>query len=305
MKKKDILNKYNNDLKLLNKYNHHYFNLDTSLVSDRDYDKLKNQLLDLEKKYPNFKKKRSVSSIIGAPLTKKFQKFKHSKPMLSLSNTFDKGGMIDFVGKISNFLNIKDSNFNFSSELKIDGISASLTYENGLLKKGLSRGDGIIGEDILENLKTIQDIPKKISVKKDFPKLIEIRGEVYISKKDFEKLKNKFANPRNAAGGSLRQKDYKETKKIPLKFFAYGLGEVEPMLFKNQSEFLSELKSWGFRVNPYNKVVKTIDEIETQHKSIELIRSSIDYDIDGVVYKIDDLNLQKRLGNTSNSCGKN
>ncbi len=303
MKNKDILLNYKKDLDLLKKYNHNYFNLDSPLVSDKEYDILKIKLISLERKFPFLKKEGSVLNNIGAPVTKKFKKIEHSQPMLSLSNTFDKDGMSDFISKISNYLNIKKSEFNFSSELKIDGISASLTYENGLLKKGLSRGDGFIGEDILENLKTISDIPKKISndKKKDLPELIEIRGEVYIGKKDFDKLKNKFANPRNAAGGSLRQKDYKETKKIPLKFFAYGLGEIRPLNFKTQSEFLNNLKFWGFKVNPHNKVVKNLNDIELQHKNIEAIRSSLDYDIDGIVYKIDEFDLQKRLGSTSNS----
>ena len=208
--------------------------------------------------------------------------------------------MEDFISKISNYLNIKNKNFDFSSELKIDGISASLTYEDGVLIKGLSRGDGIIGEDILENLKTISQIPRKIN-DIDLPKLLEIRGEVYLGKKDFKKLKKNFANPRNAAGGSLRQKDPKETKKIPLKFFAYGFGIINPMIYKTQSAFISKLKKWGFNVNPYNILVNGIDEIEKHHKNIESLRSSLDYDIDGIVFKINDLNLQKRLGNTSNS----
>ena len=153
-------------------------------------------------------------------------------PMLSLSNTFNSEGMKDFINKIANYLNTKNINFDFSSELKIDGISASLTYENGLLIKGLSRGDGVTGEDILENLKTIKEVPKKIS-DNNIPHILEIRGEVYIGKKDFRSLKKDFANPRNAAGGSLRQKDPKETKKIPLKFFAYGFGVIEPMIYKS------------------------------------------------------------------------
>ena len=194
--------------------------------------------------------------------------------MLSLSNTFNAEGMEDFISKISNYLNIKNKNFDFSSELKIDGISASLTYEDGILIKGLSRGDGIIGEDILENLKTINQIPKKIA-DINLPKLLEIRGEVYLGKKDFKKLKKNFANPRNAAGGSLRQKDPKETKKIPLKFFAYGFGIINPMIYKTQSEFISKLKEWGFNVNPYNILVNGIHEIEKHHKNIESLRSTL------------------------------
>ncbi len=300
MKKQDIQKKYNKQKKLLLKYNHHYFNLDSPIISDAKYDQIKNEILKLERDFTYLKTNQSIEDQVGAPLTKKFKKIKHSKPMLSLSNTFNSEGMKDFISKISNYLNIKKKNFNFSSELKIDGISASLTYEKGILVKGLSRGDGVTGEDILENLKTINEIPKKIS-DTNLPKILEVRGEVYIGKKDFTKLKKNFANPRNAAGGSLRQKDPKETKKIPLKFFAYGFGVINPMVYTTQFEFISKLKKWGFNVNPYNKLLNGIEEVEQHHKKMESIRSTLDYDIDGIVYKIDDLNLQKRLGNTSNS----
>ena len=220
--------------------------------------------------------------------------------MLSLSNAFNTGDMQDFISKVNNFLNNKTKKIEFSSELKIDGISASLTYENGVLVKGLSRGNGIMGEDILQNLKTINSIPKKIKGK-DIPRILEVRGEVYIGKKDFETIKDNFANPRNAAGGSLRQKNSLETAKIPLKYFSYGFGVIEPMFFKTQSEFLNQIKAWGFSVNPYNKVVVGLKEIETQHKLIEELRSSLDFDIDGIVYKVNDLEFQFRLGNTSSS----
>ena len=186
-----------------------------------------------------------LSKIVGASPTNKFKKIKHLSPMLSLSNVFNKENMEDFIKKVNNFLNINDKNIELISEPKIDGISASLIYRNGLLEKGLSRGDGVIGEDILENLKTIKDIPKKI-LSKNIPNLIELRCEIYIGKKDFTKIKDKFANPRNAAGGSLRQKDPKDTSKIPLKYFAYGFGSIEPMNFLTQSDFLKVLKSWGF-----------------------------------------------------------
>ncbi len=300
MKRKDLENKYNKQKKLLLKYNHHYFNLDSPIISDAKYDQIKDEIIKLENDFPHLIGKKSIQDQIGAPITKKFKKIKHSIPMLSLSNTFDSKGMEDFINKVANYLNEKNKNFNFSSELKIDGISASLTYKDGILIKGLSRGDGKTGEDILENLKTIKDIPKKI-IDNYLPKTIEVRGEVYIGKKDFTKLQKNFANPRNAAGGSLRQKDPRETKKIPLRFFAYGFGVINPMTFQKQSEFISKLKKWGFNVNPHNNLVKGIEEIEKHHKKIESIRSSLDYDIDGIVYKIDDLSLQKRLGNTSNS----
>jgi len=300
MKRQSILKDYNKQKKKLLKYNHHYFNLDSPLVSDSKYDQIKKEIIKMEQDFSYLKKEKSIQDLIGAPVTKKFRKIKHSKPMLSLSNTFNADGMEDFISKVSNYLNIKNKDFKFSSELKIDGISASLVYEKGVLTKGLSRGDGITGEDILENLKTIMDIPKKIS-DINLPKILEVRGEVYIGKKDFKKIKKNFANPRNAAGGSLRQKNPKETKKIPLKFFAYGFGNISPMIYKTQSEFISNLKKWGFTVNPYNALVLGIEEIEKHHKKIESLRSSLDYDIDGIVYKIDDLNLQKRLGNTSSS----
>ena len=220
--------------------------------------------------------------------------------MLSLANAFNQDDMKDFLKKIKNFLNIKNTQLEILSEVKIDGISATLIYEKGFLKKGLSRGDGVTGEDILDNLKTISNIPTRI-MSKDIPELLEIRCEIFISKKDFSKIQHKFANPRNAAGGSLRQKDPNQTSKIPLKYFAYGFGAVEPMVFKKQSDFLDKIKQWGFVINPLSKVVTGVEEIQKEHNNIDSIRSSLDYDIDGLVYKINDLKLQRRLGNTSNS----
>jgi len=291
---------YKKKINLLKKHNKLYFNNDRPIISDSEYDSLKQEIINLEKKNNFLKKLNLNKKIVGSPPSNKFKKIKHLKPMLSLSNAFDKNDMMDFVSKISNFLSIKDKKIEFSSEPKIDGISATLIYENGVLTKGLSRGDGVTGEDILENLKTISEIPKKIKGN-DVPSLFEIRGEIYIGKKDFNNIKGNFANPRNAAGGSLRQKDPKETSKIPLKYFAYGFGVIEPMIFSTQSEFLEKIKSWGFSTNPLSKAVKNLDEIETQHSYIDSIRSSLDYDIDGLVYKVNDLKLQSRLGNTSNS----
>ena len=167
-----------------------------------------------------------------------------------------------------------------------------MIYEKGYLIKGLSRGDGVTGEDILENLKTIANIPKTIK-DTNLPELLEIRCEIFISKKDFQKIKKNFANPRNAAGGSLRQKDPKETSKIPLKYFAYGFGAVEPMSFKTQSEFLKKISKWGFEINPLSETVNGVNSIENQHKKIDNLRSSLDYDIDGLVFKVNDLTLQK------------
>ena len=299
-KKNEIIKKYKKNIKNLKNYNHLYFNKDKPKISDSTYDKLKAETLELEKSYKYLKNLNLILDKVGSPPTNKFKKISHLKPMLSLSNAFDKNDMIDFLKKIKNFLNTQNKEIKVFSEPKIDGISATLIYEKGILTKGLSRGDGIVGEDILENLKTILTIPKKINAN-DVPKLLEIRCEVYIGKKDFFKIKDKFANPRNAAGGSLRQKNSNETSKIPLKYFAYGFGAVEPMIFKTQSEFLERISQWKFITNPLSKIVNDLFEIENQHKKMNQIRSSLDYDIDGIVYKVNDLKLQKRLGNTSNS----
>jgi len=298
--KKSIIENYKKKTQLIKKHNKYYHQKDKPLINDAEYDNLKKELVDLERNNSFLKELGSISESIGAPPLNRFKKIKHLKPMLSLSNAFDKNGMKDFLSKILNFLNSKDVNLELSSEPKIDGISASLTYIDGVLSKGVSRGDGILGEDILQNLKTISEVPKKI-LDKNVPKILEIRGEVYIGKKDFQAIKDNFANPRNAAGGSLRQKNPKETEKIPLKYFAYGFGVIEPMIFKKQSEFINKIKEWGFSINSHNKVVLGLEELEKQHKFIEGVRSTLDYDIDGLVYKVNNLNLQSRLGNTANS----
>ncbi len=297
---KKILDDYKKKVNLLKKHNKLYFSSDRPSISDFEYDQLKKEIINLEKKNIFLGKLKLSEKIVGAPPSNKFKKIKHIIPMLSLSNAFDKNDINDFINKIKNFLNIKNKDIEFSSEPKIDGISASLIYKDGVLNKGLSRGNGLVGEDILENLKTINSIPKIIK-DRNVPRLLEIRGEIYIGKKDFKKLKGSFANPRNAAGGSLRQKNSKETAKIPLKYFAYGLGAVDPKVFKTQSDFLEKIKRWGFSTNLLIKTVKNLDEIQQQHIYLDSIRSSLDYDIDGIVYKVNDLSLQSRLGNTSNS----
>ncbi len=299
-KEDNINNNYLKKIKLIEKYNKLYYDKDSPVVSDQLYDELKNEVIDLEKSNSFLKKYESISNKVGFRPSSKFKKIKHAKPMLSLANAFNKSDIEDFVKKINNYLNNKNLNLLFSLEPKIDGISASLTYKNGLLIRGLSRGDGETGEDILENLKTIKQIPK-ILKGKNIPDIIEIRGEVYIGKKDFKKIQNKFANPRNAAGGSLRQKNPLITKKIPLQFYAYGFGVITPIFFNRQSDFLKKISEWGFKTNSHNFLAKNITDIENQHSKIEKIRSDLDYDIDGLVVKIDDLPLQFRLGNTSNS----
>ena len=298
--KKKIIEEHKKLIEEIKKHNNFYFVKDRPEISDAEYDKIKKMAFNLENRYPFLKKKDSVYTIVGAAPSNQFKKVKHFSQMLSLSNSFDKTDMEDFIKKIKNFLSFKEEKIELFSEPKIDGISASLVYENGILTKGLSRGDGITGEDILENLKTISNIPKEIQ-SSNIPKLIEIRCEIFIGKRDFLNIKNNFANPRNAAGGSLRQKNPKETSKIPLKYFAYGFGTVIPSIFKKQSEFLEKIKNWGFIINPLSKAVNGINEIEKEHKKIESLRSSLDYDIDGLVFKVNDISLQNRLGNTSHS----
>ena len=298
--KKNIIKQHKEKIKRIKKYNNAYFSKDNPEITDAEYDKLKLSIIELETKYQFLKKMESIDQVIGAAPSNKFKKIKHLRPMLSLSNAFEKNDMKDFLKKINNFLNINEKNIELYSEPKIDGISATLVYEKGLLTKGLSRGDGTTGEDILENLKTIKSIPRKIEGE-EVPDLLEVRCEIFIGKKDFIKIKENFANPRNAAGGSLRQKDSKETSKIPLKYFAYGFGAIEPMKFKTQFNFLEKINEWGFSTNPLSVITRGIEQIEKQHKKIDSIRSSLNYDIDGLVFKVNDLNLQKRLGNTSNS----
>ncbi len=296
----DIIKNYQKKIKLIRKYNRFYYNNDSPKVSDAEYDKLKREIIEIEEKNKFLAKFGTIKDVVGAEPSNKFKKIKHIKPMLSLSNAFNKEDIQNFEKKINNYLNNIKIKIDFFSEPKIDGISATLIYEKGNLIRGVSRGDGETGEDILQNLMTIKQIPKKIK-EQNIPKILEIRGEVYIGKKDFQIIKKKFANPRNAAGGSLRQKNPKDTEKIPLKFLAHGFGVIDPMIFETQSEFINKIKSWGFFTNPYNKLLKNVSDIEDHHAQIEKMRSSLDYDIDGLVCKVNNIELQNRLGNTSNS----
>jgi DNA ligase (NAD+) len=243
----------------------------------------------------------SPTKSIGFKPSKNFQKIKHKVPMLSLGNAFNEEDLKNFEKKIINFLSLKDVNsIEYSAEPKIDGISASLIYINGKLTKGLSRGDGNEGEDITQNLKTIKDIPLEIT-KSNFPKEIDIRGEVFIENNDFKKIKDKFANPRNAASGSLRQKNSLITAKIPLKFIAYTYGYEKKMNINNQTSFLENLKLWGFKTNPFNKKIIGVKNLMLNHKELEEKRKELAFDIDGIVYKVNDFDLQKRLGFAANA----
>ena len=301
MNKKKIQIEYIKKISLINKFNRFYYDNNEPKVSDQRYDELKKEILFLEKKYSFLKSKQSPSKIVGFRPSKNFKKSQHRVPMLSLANAFDADDLLNYEKRIRNFISEKeDFKILYSAEPKIDGISASLTYINGNLIKGLSRGDGKEGEDITANILTIKDIPKKI-VKKNFPEEIDIRGEVFIQNSDFQILKEKFANPRNAASGSLRQKNPDDTKKIPLKFIAYTFGYEKGLKIKDQFEYLKNLNEWGFKTNPLNKLISGVKDLLNNYQEIEKKRSEIDFDIDGIVYKINDFKLQKRLGNVANA----
>ncbi len=302
MKEKDIKIIYIKKLEQIKKYNEAYFDKSNPLITDSEYDKLKTEILNLEDKYKYLTKLRSSDSNVGFKPSKSFRKISHKVPMLSLANAFTEEDLDNFEKKILNFLNKKkdDLEIQYSAEPKIDGISASLTYKKGKLIRGLSRGDGREGEDITNNLKTINDIPQIIDAQ-DFPNEIDIRGEVFIQNSDFKKLSEKFANPRNAASGSLRQKNSEDTKKIPLRFIAYTFGYEDGMKVNTQSDFLKKLDEWGFKINPLNKVLSGVKNLIKNYNYVEKKRSDLDFDIDGIVYKVNDFNLQKRLGNIANA----
>lgn len=294
------LKEYKSKKKILLNYNKLYYDKSSPKIDDASYDKLKQELLNYEKsnKIPTEEKK--ISQIVGFEPSEKFSKVKHSESMLSLDNAFDEKDILDFYKKINNYLNLKSENrVELFAEPKIDGISASLKYIDGIFVQGLSRGDGEYGEDITENLLTIKDIPKKI--KNSFLGELIVRGEVYIPKSEFENISDKFANPRNAASGSLRQKDSNNTSKIPLRFFAYGTIFRNHDIKEKQSIFLKFLHEQGFKINPLGKSIKNEKDLALNYKKIENLRSELDYDIDGIVYKVNDFKLQHRLGNLTNS----
>ena len=301
MNKKEIEKKYIKKIKSINNYNKHYYSESSPIVSDKEYDELKKDILLLEKNYKFLKSDNSPSKIVGHKPSKNFIKVKHKVPMLSLANAFDEDDLLNFEKKILNFISQND-NFEiaYSAEPKIDGISASLIYKNGKFTKGLSRGDGNEGEDITANLFTIADIPKNI-IDKDFPEEIDIRGEVFIQNSDFVNLSEKFSNPRNAASGSLRQKNSEETKKIPLKFIAYTYGFEKGLQSKSQSEYLKKLNKWGFKTNSLNRLIVGVKNLLMNYREIEKKRSELNFDIDGIVYKVNDFKLQNRLGYVANA----
>ena len=301
MNKTLIKKSYLETINKLKKYSQAYYEKNNPIISDQQYDILKKKIIDLEEEYKFLKSKESPTQSVGFRPSKKFKKVKHKVPMLSLANAFSEDDLKNFEKKIVNFLSLNDvSVIEYSAEPKIDGISASLIYIKGKFVKGLSRGDGLEGEDITQNLKTIKDIPTLITGV-NLPEEIDIRGEVFIENDDFKNIKDNFANPRNAASGSLRQKNSVVTSKIPLKFIAYTYGYVKNMKIDNQIDFLKNLKLWGFKTNPFNRKINSVKNLILNHKNLEEKRKEIPFDIDGVVYKINSFDLQKRLGFAANA----
>ena len=297
---KIILKRLKELSKEIKKHNHFYHNNDKPIISDADYDKLVNENNILEKKFPHLVLQKSPSSFVGSKIKSKFEKIKHTSPMYSLANAFNKDDILEFLKRSNKFLNNpEDNSFKFLVEPKIDGLSLNLLYKDGKLISAGTRGDGLTGENVTENIKKISDIPK--SLKENFPKIIEIRGEIFINKEDFEKInlnlkeEDKFANPRNAAAGSLRQLDTSISHNRPLNFIAHGIGECSKN-YKTIEEYYSDLKLWNIPTNKLSNVCNSVEEIINCYEKINNERSQIKYDIDGLVIKIEEISLQKRLG---------
>lgn len=280
-----------------------YYQQDAPLVSDGEYDALRRRNEEIEARFPELKRSDSPSERVGAAPTSAFGKVEHVVPMLSLGNAFDDADVTDFDARIRRFLNLEaDAELVFTSEPKIDGLSASLRYEKGVLVQGATRGDGRVGEDITANLKTLPDIPHQLPT--GVPDIVEVRGEVYMSHADFAALNARqeaaggkiFANPRNAAAGSLRQLDPEITKQRPLKFFAYAWGDMSAMPANTQSGMMARFSEWGFSVNPAFVMAADTAGLLAHWAEIEGQRAALDYDIDGMVYKVDRLDYQNRLG---------
>ncbi|WP_339781303.1 NAD-dependent DNA ligase LigA [uncultured Thalassospira sp.] len=289
-------------------FNEAYYINDAPIVPDAEYDALFSRLIALESRYPTLKKN-SPTQEVGASPAEGFAKVKHARPMLSLANAFSREDIVDFLARIRRFLNLSaHSPVELVGEPKIDGLSLSLRYENRELVSAATRGDGTEGEDVTANVAHIGDIPRVLP--DDAPEaVVEIRGEVYMSRSDFQKLNatqneagNKtFANPRNAAAGSLRQLDPAISAKRPLRFFAYSFGELSESLANTHWNFIEKIKGWGFVTNPFTRMLHDADEIMAFYEELGNQRPDLDYDIDGIVYKINDFDLQLRLGFVSRS----
>jgi DNA ligase (NAD+) len=284
-----------------------YYQDDAPTVSDAEYDALRLRYGAIEARFPQLRTAESLTERVGAAPAARFAKVRHAVPMLSLDNAFADADVIDFVGRIRRFLRLPDDEeIVFSAEPKIDGLSMSLRYENGVLVTGATRGDGSEGEDVTANVKTLEDVPKRLKGK-SLPAICEVRGEVYMTKGAFLELNRKqaeagkplYVNPRNTAAGSLRQLDASITASRPLGFFAYAWGEMSDMPAATQSGMIKWFEHCGFKTNPLTKMCRSVEALLQFHADIEAERATLDYDIDGVVYKVDRLDWQERLGYVS------
>ena len=291
------------------KHNYHYHVLDSPKISDAEYDSLFRRLIDLEKAYPEFAAPDSPTQKVGSPPLDKFATLRHTLPMLSLNNANDREEMKEFDEKIQRFLKISTP-IQYIAEPKIDGVAVELVYENGQLTVGSTRGDGSNGEDITRNLKTIRSIPLTLRKgEKDIPRRLEVRGEVYLSHEAFQKLNREreeegqplFANPRNAAAGSLKQLDSTITARRPLDIFCHGMGEVQGASFPSHNDFLQSLKEWGLKPVPFTQLFHGLSGIFAYHEELESRREDLPYEIDGLVIKVNSLELQRRLGEIARS----
>ena len=286
-----------------------YYQEDAPTVSDAAYDALRLRYAAIEAHFPQLRTPESLTQRVGVAPSARFAKVRHAVPMLSLDNAFAEADVVDFVGRIRRFLRLDDDEqIAFSAEPKIDGLSMSLRYEDGNLVSGATRGDGSEGEDVTANVKTLKDIPHLLKGK-SVPAVCEVRGEVYMTKAAFLELNRKqaaagkplYVNPRNTAAGSLRQLDASITASRPLGFFAYGWGEMSEMPADTQSGMIKWFEHRGFKTNPLTKICRSVEALLQFHREIEAQRASLDYDIDGVVYKVDRLDWQERLGFVSRS----
>jgi len=280
-----------------------YHQQDAPEISDADYDALRRRNEAIEERFPALKRGDSPSDHVGAPVASGFSKVTHARPMLSLSNAFNDDDVRDFIESVRKFLGLDaDDPVEIVAEPKIDGLSASLRYENGALVLGATRGDGAVGENITANLKTIDEIPNQLT--SDAPDILEVRGEVYMSREDFFALNERqvadgdkvFANPRNAAAGSLRQLDPSITARRPLRMFVYSAGEMSDTTAETHWDFLQQLRDWGFPTNPMSRLCTSAEEVLETYTDIQTKRAELPYDIDGVVYKVNRLDWQRRMG---------
>lgn len=285
-----------------------YFQHDAPKVSDAEYDALKRRNAEIEALFPDLVRENSPSLKVGAAASAQFSPVEHGVPMLSLDNAFSDDEAVEFDARVRRFLRLEDEALAYTAEPKIDGLSASLRYEKGRLVRGATRGDGRVGEDVTANLRTLSDIPERLTGE-GWPEVIEVRGEVYLEHEGFKALnaaaeaagQKTYANPRNAAAGSLRQIDPRITARRPLRFFAYAWGLVSSTFAETQWEALAALKAWGFQTNPQSQRVEGPQGLLTAYAEMERLRPKLGFDIDGVVYKVDRLDWQQRLGFVSRS----